>query len=103
MSGLQTLAARVNQGDATAVAEFRQELETQMVRIVRRTMRKRAGTSALSRRILAEADREARPVGRPEGKAEGLVGRIARRICESVVGKLRPGTAENTMNDTVWN
>jgi hypothetical protein len=102
MEELNTLAVRVRHGDATAAAAMRQQLEGQMVHIVRRTLRNGAGQSSLARRILAEA-RQAQPGGDwPREDRERLIGRIAHHMCESVVGGLRNAPAgRHAMRETV--
>jgi hypothetical protein len=90
MGNLHTLADMVQTGDATATAELRQELETQMVHIVRRAIRAGTGRTPLARQILAEADRVApRGWDYPAQDRESLIGTVARRLCESVIGNLQ--------------
>jgi hypothetical protein len=86
-----SLADRVEAGDAGAPAQLRRELEPEMVRIVRRALRDGRGRTPLDRRILAEA----RHVGWHADLAAGaererLIEELARCVCTSVLGGLRP-------------
>jgi len=87
MNELHRLAAGVRRDDPAAALQLRRELESQMTYIVRRVMRTGRGNSPLSRRILAEAGYLGSPDGCPQEERDR---RIARRICESVIARLRP-------------
>jgi hypothetical protein len=103
MDALQLLAERISKGDAAATTVMRRELETQLVHIVRRTVRLRTARTAIARQILAEAgptlDEHSRS---SEEEREQLVARVARRVCDSVIARLRCNPAANLrMRDTV--
>ena len=91
MHEFDQLARRVKQNDFRAAAQMQESLELQMIPIVRRTLRRGLRDSALSRRILAEAERLT-PKGDmlPAEERDRRIARIARRVCASVVGKLQP-------------
>jgi hypothetical protein len=103
MNDFQLLAAQVSRGDPDARTELRQKLEPHMARLVRRAMRLRTDTSPLARRIYATA--HATATNHPTttvGGREGLVSQVARSMCESLLGRLQPGTAlVPEMQDTV--
>jgi hypothetical protein len=94
---LHDLVARVRQGDTLALAEWHRECKPQMVRIVRRAMRAGNGSSPLGRRVLAEARHleAASPAVMPRDQ---LVGHIARRLSDLIVGRL---PSEQAANETV--
>jgi hypothetical protein len=91
---LNQLAERAQQGESEAANELRSALETQLRRIVRRTLRTGADDTPLGRRILAEA-----------GGARTMLDeerQVARRISRSLVERLTAPTPERQlMRDTV--
>jgi len=91
---LNQLAERARQGESEAVNELRCALQTQLRRIVRRTLRTGADDTSLGRRILAEA-----------GGARTMLDeerQVARRISRSLVERLTAPTPERQlMRDTV--
>lgn len=88
-SELERLATRARHGDVGAGAQLRQELEPQMVRIVRRAVRA-GGDSPLARRI-TDAARRAMPLGPPQSAdPDGLARRVAHSLCDAVLGQLQP-------------
>jgi len=99
----ERLAFRAGRGDREAGATLRRELEPQLVRMVRRTLRTQHETTPLARRVLAEARRMA-VVPRREGwiAPEPLIGQVARRMCEwimaGLVGAVNP---RRWLHDTV--
>ncbi len=103
MNHIENLASRARAGNTAAVAELKQELGNCLVRMVRRTMRTKTGNSPWSRRILAEV----RSVSKngwddPEHDREETIGRIARRICETVIRGLGSGPkADPNLMETV--
>lgn len=88
---LRRLAARVDEGDPSALPALEAELARHMARIVRRALRAgppgRLG-STLSSRIRAEA---ARLEDSRTGEPDRLVGRVADDLRASVIGRLRAG------------
>ncbi len=95
---LQALATQAGRGDAAATARLRQQLEPQLERIVRCTLRSGRDTNPLARRVLDEARRVATD---PREPAESLARRVARRMCESVFASLGGGTPRAWAVDTV--
>jgi hypothetical protein len=83
----QHLAGRVKASDAAAAAELQQELEPQVLRLVRSALRAGAGDSPLTQWI----QREARYcLGRSWGTfAAEEERRVARRLCACVTHQLR--------------
>ncbi len=100
---LQQLASRTGRGDPSAAAALRHEFESQMVHIVRRTMRRGVGSSPLAQRILTEA-RRVSPGGwddEPEDR-ERVVHQVVRRICDTMMDRLQPEVAGTwSARDTV--
>src|ERR1700716_1819235 len=86
---LESLALRAGRGDRAAGAALRQQLEPQLVHIVRNTLKTGQETNPMAKRVLAEARRVA-DVPRQGGwdAPESLVSQVARRLCESVLGRL---------------
>ena len=86
---LETLAARAGRGDLQAGATLRRQLEPQLERIVRCTLRSGRDTNPLARRVLAEARRLTHLPQQPGFEApEHVVSFVARRLCESVTTTL---------------
>lgn len=102
MNEIQRLAMRVQCGDPSATALFRNELESKVKRIVRRTVRTRAPQTPLARQILAEAD-HLLPVPQSTSRdQEWIVERVSGRICEVVVNRLNPALApDRAAHETV--
>jgi hypothetical protein len=99
---LQELAARAARGDADAAGELRQELEPQMVHMVRRVLRTGDAASAISRKILSEAEKVAALLRDPTDP-EFLVQLVARRVCASVMRRLAAASASaGPMRETVY-
>jgi hypothetical protein len=90
MNSLQSLAQRVKRGDRVAALRLRDQLEQQMPYIVRRVIRTEAMTTDLEQRIWAEVD-QLSDAGHEAVDREWLVEQVTQRICESMVGDLRPG------------
>lgn len=90
------LEQRIRQRDYTAVVEMQRDLEPKMVHMVRYTLRSRKATTPLARCILAEADRLPRPARAwlPD-EEEGVVRHIARRVCATVIDRIRPQPSES--------
>jgi hypothetical protein len=94
------LAVQVRSGEASAVAEFRQELAPRLTQVVRQVLRTRSSRSLLDRRILRELAR-ARRAGEPCSRRR-LVARVVRRLCARVIARLRRHTpAPAGLQDTV--
>jgi hypothetical protein len=91
---LNQLAERARQGETQAASELRSALQSQLRRIVRRTLRTGADDTPLSRRILAES-----------GGARTMLDeerQVARRISRSLVERLTaPAPERQLMRDTV--
>ena len=102
MDELQRLADRVRQDDSRAATALRKELQTQMIRMVRRVVRTGKADSPLSRRILAEAGPLSLDMlGLPAEERERHIARVARHLCESVMNKLRPSPGGQHLRETV--
>ena len=84
---LRDLMARLARGDPTARAELSRGLEPRLARIVRRVLAQ-GGRSRLARLIRAEA---ARQRGGELADRDALIQRIARRLCDVLLGRLPPG------------
>lgn len=82
---IDTLNAQANRGDQKAAADLRQTLAPQMVYMVRRTLRLGHGSTALERRILAEARRLRANDPDCLSQEESLVWQIVQRLCHRVV------------------
>jgi hypothetical protein len=105
MNEIQHLAMCVRSGDAAATADFRRQLETEIKRIVRRTVRTRSAVTPLAKRILAEADclRPHSP-GETGSTKDWVVAKVCSRICDVVVHRLAEGgTPSRHAHETVPN
>jgi hypothetical protein len=82
---LGTLAFRAGRGDRQAGATLRQQLEPQLARIVRCTLRSGRDSNPLAKRVLAEA-RRLTPKLQPSGQdaPEHVVSFVVRRLCASL-------------------
>jgi hypothetical protein len=100
---LEILAARAAQGSSAAAARFREELETYLARMVRRALRGGTGSAALDGWILAEVEQAAADRGGPGGDPERLLAPVVRRLCQSVLARLRqrPAAAPPATGSTV--
>jgi hypothetical protein len=88
---LETLALRAGRGDRQAGATLRRQLEPQLARIVRSTLRSGRDGNPLAKRVLAEARRVTHLPQRPGYDApEHVVSYVVRRLCESVATALAP-------------
>jgi hypothetical protein len=86
---LENLALRAGRGDLQAGATLRRQLEPQLVRIVRCTLRSGRDTSPLAKRVLAEARRVADlPHQAGYDAPERVVSFVVRRLCESLTTAL---------------
>jgi hypothetical protein len=102
MDEIRSLAARARDGDVQAAHSLREELEPQMLRIVRRAMRSGTASSPLARRILAVAAEVPAQSGAWPHDGEHVIGRVASRLCDSVISRLRPELAiSHRMRETV--
>ena len=88
---LDILAARAAQGSAEAAEQFREELGTQLVRMVRCALRGGTGNAAFDTWVLAEVS-QAAAVGEdwPDEEAERLIVPVAQRLCQAIMDGLRP-------------
>lgn len=87
---LQALHARMQDGDPTAVAQFRGDFLPLIVRIVRRAISNDCGMTPLSRTIRALAA-QLEPAGGADpatGDPERSIGRVACRMCELLLAQL---------------
>ena len=92
------LADHAAHGDPNAKSQLRQELEPEMVHIVRQTLRAGLANTPMKRRILAEARRlaeDATPVSSAD--RELLIRKVARNLCFSVAAHLRPRLEDDHM------
>lgn len=102
-SELRHLAARVSMGDPTAAVALKQELEPDMLRIVRRAMRATTGPSALTGRVRAAA-RRLSPAGADHAATDSawLAGQVAQDVCDSMIGRLQADRPDgHKLRDTV--
>jgi hypothetical protein len=100
---IENLVFRASGGDPQAKATLRQQMEPQVVRLVRCIMKTGVAHNAFGRRALAEAQRlggAAPPPG--VAASELLVGRVARRMLElAMTGVAETNHARRGMLDTV--
>jgi hypothetical protein len=83
---IRQLAARANDGDATAAGRFEREALPRVVPVVRRALRQETPESSLVSRIRAVAGRIAwNHGGRLPEEDEDFVFRVARAVCAAVV------------------
>ena len=88
----EELLARAEAGELAAKKRLRREVEEQLVRTVRRTVRWGVASSPLERRILLTAHwLSAKVRGDPVEEREGLVCRIAQAVCEEVMDRFENG------------
>jgi hypothetical protein len=82
---LQALAFRAGQGDRQAGVTLRGQLEPQLARIVRCTLRSGRDTNPLAKRVLAEA-RRVTPMRQAPGQdvPEHVVSLVVRRLVASM-------------------
>jgi hypothetical protein len=102
---MQDLARRARQGDALALAELREDLRPQMVRIVRRALRSETDNPPLVQGIRATADQvRCSAKNRAAKDSDGLIGQIARRHCDLLARKLQGDAfAGRTLRETMRN
>src|SRR5262249_757704 len=99
---LKELETRVSRGDPSAEGELLDELEPQMVFMVRRALRTSPGDSPLDRMIRKEIDRLTPEPGQGRSLEErGLVRQIAQRVCAAMIDRLRPSPMEYRERDTI--
>src|SRR5438874_1133281 len=97
---LETLAARVREGDRAAAAELRRRLVPQLVWLLRRALRQGGGGPPLAHGLCEEV---CRALDRGAGEApdaERLIGRLARQLCRSILEGLEPSPAGETVRDS---
>ena len=84
------MATCVRDGNLDARGEFREQLDLAMLHLVRQTLRDRAGSSPIARRIMAEAKRvrPVEPVGDREER-DRFLRDVTRRVCDGLVAGLR--------------
>ena len=84
------LAARARHGEATAQRRLQQELERNLVHVVRRSLLLGAASTPLERRILAEANRvRAESASEEAGDTERLIRLVAQSLCAKVITSVR--------------
>lgn len=100
---LHDLEARVSQGDSRAEGELLNQLEPQMVCMVRRALRSKPSFSPLDRLIRAEIRRMTPwKEHQPSPEEGGLVRQVAQRVCAAVIDRLRPQrTDPRSVHDTI--
>jgi hypothetical protein len=81
---MEGLAFRAGRGDPQAKVTLRQQLEPEIVRMVRRTLKSGMGTHPLARKALAEA-RRLGPQSPAAEPTEHLIFTVARRVLETVM------------------
>jgi hypothetical protein len=90
---LEILAQRVEQGDARAKAQLREQLQKQMTRITRRALGPSPSASELGRKIQATALRLD-----PQSQASShLAHQVAANLCQTVVNRLWTGSTEGRL------
>lgn len=96
------LAAKASAGNPGARLQLREQMESQMVFIVRRTLQSRKVITSLDRRILAEASRlDAQRSDQLSHDPEQRIRAIAAALASSVLAKLRP-TPDRHAHETVF-
>jgi len=102
-NNLSDLEARVSRGDSRAEGELLNQLEPQMVCMVRRALRSRPSQSPLDRLIRAEIRHMTQWKNQPQSPEEaGLVRQVAQRVCAAVIDRLRPQRSDLwSIHDTV--
>jgi len=100
---LSELEARVSRGDAGAEGELLNQLEPQMVCMVRRALRSRPSQSPLDRLIRAEIRRMTPWQNQqPSPEEGGLVRQVAQRVCAAFIDRLRPQRPDpRSVHDTI--
>src|SRR5438067_565602 len=99
---LERLAARVKQGDPTAVQQFRRQFESDMREMVDHVLRTRTTATPLAQWILVAAARlvpDSRDLS-ADGR-ERRIREIAGQFCESVLGCLQLGSTCGQLLATV--
>ena len=93
---------RAGRGDREAEAALRRQLEPQLVRIVRSTLRTGRGANPLAQRVLAEARAiTAEPHRTGSETPEYVVYQVARRHCATVAaGLARAAHTQRLLLDT---
>ena len=100
---LNQLASRIEGGDASAVPQFRRELEPQMERIVGRALRSRTAANPLSRRIQEQARQVSggHALG-PADRLDLVIKLVTRAMCDSAVERLQTaGAVPQAARETV--
>src|SRR5437763_14433597 len=99
------LAVRAEEGDMGAQSELRRQLEPELVRIVRRVIRKGIGRTPVDRRSLAEATRlglDAESVETAAG--EWLVRTVASSVSALLMAELQPRALDpQAIGETICN
>ena len=87
---IRQLAARIRNGDSSAIAGFVKQLKPQLACMIRRVMRTGSIDTAVAQRIVAEAGQLS-----AQGLKDGvLVEEITGRICGAAVAGLRSAHAD---------
>ena len=95
------LTERVSRGDGDARVQLRQQLEPELVRIVRLTLAG-DGTSPVARRIFAEARRLASETDEEsETSREEVVREVAHSLCNLILAQCSCPGNDFTMKETV--
>lgn len=86
-----SLALRAGNGDVSAKAQLRRDLEPELIHIVRRVLQEGTRRSPLERSILAEAERLGLNAdGSETDDGEFLVQQVARSVCSMVLAGVKP-------------
>ena len=93
--GFDELAERARTGDRKAVAEFRAELEPEIIRVVRRTMHTGTGNTPFTQHILTLIGQARKLMAaRVDVGPEDVVRRVARSLCDTWERNLRNNTGD---------
>lgn len=98
---VRELAGRVRQGDETAAAVLRIELEQRLTGLVRYILRTGAGSSLLTESVRQEIERMIGSKAVPAADHAHLAQQIAQRMALSVIDHLRAGGLDIRIRDTV--
>lgn len=92
-SAIQELCNRVSSGDVQAAEQFTEEVAPLLAVVLRRTARSGDGRSRLSRYVAAGIPGQAGDGGASD---DARLSRLARRLCGSIVARLRSRVLDRT-------
>src|SRR5688572_9556660 len=103
-NAFSALASKAKSGDGAAQLAMRRQMESEMVRIVRRSLKEGKVRTQLDHRIHAEAQRIGTAFASHSSEdLDRIVQRITQALCASVLSHLRPAPApqaEETIYDS---